>query len=351
MDLTELPGVGEKTAEKLNQAGIMDVLQLTTHGIPEIAEVTGMDQTASKLLFKKAVEALREAHLIKPRFRKATEAEEQRKNIEYITTGTKALDKLFGNGIEVEATTEVYGEFGSGKTQFCHTMCVMVQRPKEQGGLRVDKPVKVLYIDTENTFRPKRIRDICKYVPDMNADEVLDNIFHAKVLNSADQQLALEEAIPLLNEENIRLIIVDSAIGLFRSDYVGRGRLSDRQGQVNNFTTLASRIAERYNVAVILTNQVMQDPGQMFGDPTKPIGGSIVAHSSTYRVYFKKSGKNRIVRIIDSPHHDSETEVMIALSERGVVDPEVKEEDDKQAKKEANKAKKEAKKQTINVSD
>lgn len=342
MELTDLDGVGPVTAKKLNDAGITNVMQLTNRGIPDLMEITGSDKATAKMLFAKAVKALREAHEVRPRFEKATQVEEQRKNVEFIKTGTKALDFLFGNGIETEATTEVYGEFGCGKTQFCHTMAVMVQKLKEDGGLATpDNKVKVLWIDSEGTFRPERIRDICKY-HNMDANEVLDNIYHSKVLNSADQQMSLEEAESLFKTENIRLVIVDSAIGLFRNDYIGRGTLSERQGVINEFTTLCSRFAERYKIAFILTNQVMQDPNGGFGDPTRPIGGSVLAHATTYRVYFKKAGKKRIVRIIDSPHHDSETEVIIGINERGVVDPEVQEADAVEAKKQATKAKRQA---------
>lgn len=342
MELTDLDGVGAVTAKKLNDAGILTVLQLTTRGTPELAEITGMDNSSAKLLFRKAAAALREEHQIKQRFRTGLEAETERKDVRYITTGTKALDSLFGNGVELGYTTEVYGEFGSGKTQFSHTIAVRTQLSVEQGGLVVDgKPVKILYIDTENTFRPERIRSIAKYL-ELDADKVLENIIHAKVLNSTDQQLALEDAEGIIESDNIKLIVVDSAIGLFRGDYIGRGHLSDRQGQINIFTTLCSRLAERYNIAIILTNQVMQDPNGSFGDPVRAIGGSIMAHASTYRVYLKKAGAKRIVRIMDSPHHDSEKEVMIGLNERGVVDLDVKESDKKEADKTATKLKRQA---------
>ena len=56
-------------------------------------------------------------------------------------------------------------------------------------------------------------------------------------------------------------------------------------------------------------------------DRIRPVGGNVVAHTSTYRIYFKKFGKKRIARMVDSPHHP-EQEVIFALSEAGVVDPE-----------------------------
>ncbi len=126
---------------------------------------------------------------------------------------------------------------------------------------------------------------------------------------------------------------------MFRSEYLGRGTLSNRQQKLNHFVHLLSRIAETYNCAAIATNQVMSSPDVFFGDPTRPIGGNVVAHTSTYRVYFKKSGKKRIARMVDSPHHPEE-EVIFALGEAGIVDPEEAEKKTKKstAKKETKKA-------------
>jgi len=340
LKLTDLEGVGTVTAKKLEDAGIMEVTHILTKSIPDICEITGMDSASAKKLYSRALNGMRAESLIGKRFSSGREKREERKNVKCIDTGSSALNKLLGGkGLETDATTETYGEFGSGKTQFGHTMAVRVQKLEEEGGLSTpEKRAKVLWIDSENTFRPERIETIAK-MNGLDPDECLDNIIHAKAYNSADQQLVLEEAETMIVEENIKLIVVDSAMGLFRSDYVGRGRLSDRQGQVNNFVTLAGRISETYHIAIILTNQVMHSPAVQFGDPTRPIGGDIFAHASTYRVYFKKAGADRIGKMVDSPN-SAEIEVRFALSDRGVCDCEQRDEDDKLAKKEIRKKKK-----------
>ena len=252
--------------------------------------------------------------MISKDFVSAAEIYKRRQEIGKITTGTECLDLLLDGGLETQALTEVYGEFGSGKTQFCHTMCVTVQKPKEEGGL----DGTVLYIDTENTFRPERIVTIAKAFG-MDPEKALDKIIVARAYNSAHQQLILEEASQLIRENNVKLLVVDSAVGLFRSEYLGRGTLSVRQQRLNKFVHLLVRIAETYNCAALATNQVMASPDVFFGDPTRPIGGNVVAHTSTYRIYFKKSGKKRIARMVDSPHHP-EQEVIFALGEAGVID-------------------------------
>jgi DNA repair protein RadA len=314
--LDSLAGVGPVTTRKLNDAGVHTIMDLIVRGPVEVAELTGMDIDTAAKLVEKAREGLVEGGLITKDFISASELYKKRQTIGMITTGTDALDTLFGGGIETQALTEVYGEFGCGKTQFCHTMCVQVQKSKAEGGLEGG----VLYMDSENTFRPERIVSIAK-ANGMDPEKALDNIIVARAYNSSHQMLILEEVSSLINENNIKLIISDSAVGLFRAEYLGRGTLATRQQKLNKFVHLLVRLAETYNIASLMTNQVMSSPDQFFGDPTKPIGGNVVAHTSTYRVYFKKSGKKRIARMVDSPHHP-EMDVIFALGEAGVEDPE-----------------------------
>jgi len=313
--LDSLPGVGPVTTKKLSDAGIHNIMDLIVRGPVELAEITGMDKDTAANIVEKARQCLVEGGMISKDFVSATEIYKRRQEIGKITTGTECLDLLLDGGLETQALTEVYGEFGSGKTQFCHTMCVNVQKPKEEGGLEGT----VLYIDTENTFRPERIVSIAK-IQGMDPEKVLDKIIVARAYNSAHQMLILEEASQMIRENNIKLLVVDSAVGLFRAEYLGRGTLSERQQRLNKFVHLVVRIAETYNCAALATNQVMSSPDTFFGDPTRPIGGNVVAHTSTYRIYFKKSGKKRIARMVDSPHHP-EQEVIFTLTEAGVSDP------------------------------
>lgn len=323
--LDSLEGVGPVTSKKLVDAGIHNIMDLLVRGPVDISEITGMDIEAAIKLVTKARQQLVEDGKIEKDFVSATVIYKRRQDIGKISTDTNALDMLFDGGIETQAVTEVYGEFGSGKTQFCHTMCVNVQKPKDEGGLDGG----VLYIDTEGTFRPERIVSIAK-AKGLDPEKVLDRIIVAKAYNSSHQELIMEEVGPVIEKNNIKLIVVDSAVGLFRAEYLGRGTLSVRQQRLNRFMHLLTRTAEIYNIATIATNQVMASPDTFFGDPTRPVGGNVVAHTSTYRVYFKKSGKKRIARMVDSPHHP-EQEVLFTLTEAGVSDPE---EDSKKKKKE-----------------
>ncbi len=323
--LESLEGVGPVTSKKLSDAGVHNILDLIVRGPVDVSEITGMDIDTAVNIVNKARKQLIEDGKLEKEFVTATEIYKRRQDIGKISTGTNALDTLFDGGIETQAVTEVYGEFGSGKTQLCHTMCVNVQKPKEEGGLDGG----VLYIDTENTFRPERIVSIAK-AKGLDPEKVLERIIVAKAYNSAHQELILQEAGPVIEENKIKLIVVDSAVGLFRAEFLGRGTLSVRQQRLNKFMHLLTRTSEVYNIAALATNQVQSSPDTFFGDPTRPIGGNVVAHSSTYRVYFKKSGKKRIARMVDSPHHP-EQEVLFTVTEAGVADPE---EETKKKKKE-----------------
>ncbi|MEK0321316.1 MAG: DNA repair and recombination protein RadA [Nitrosopumilus sp.] len=327
--LDNLEGVGPVTTRKLSDAGIHNIMDLIVRGPVEISEITGMDKDTAAKIVNKARVHLVEGGILAKDFVSAAEIYKRRQNIGKITTGTNCLDTLFDGGVETQALTEVYGEFGCGKTQFAHTLSVMVQKPKEEGGL----DGSVLYIDTENTFRPERIVTIAK-AHGMDPDKVLDRIIVARAYNSAHQTLILEESGPVIEENNVKLIVVDSAVGLFRAEYLGRGTLAIRQQKLNHFVHMLVRIAETYDCAALATNQVMASPDVFFGDPIRPVGGNVVAHTSTYRIYFKKSGKKRIARMVDSPHHPEE-EVIFALGEAGVIDPEDAEKKTKKITKKA----------------
>ena len=317
LDLSDLDGVGPVTKKRLEDAGVHNLMDIIVRGPVELEEISNMTtETCGKIV------ALARRHLvdtgaITKDFVSASEIYKKRQSIGRITTGTDSLDSLLLGGIETQAITEVYGEFGCGKTQFCHALCVTVQKSLEEGGLAGG----VLYIDTEGTFRPERIIEIAK-VHNMDPSKALDNIIVARAYNSAHQVLILEEAGKVIREENVRLIVSDSTTGLFRAEYLGRGTLANRQQKLGRYIRLLSRIAEMYNCAVVATNQVSTSPDTFFGDPTKPVGGNIVGHASTYRIYFRKGGKNkRIAKIIDSPHHPASEEVF-ELGAKGVQDTE-----------------------------
>ena len=232
--------------------------------------------------------------------RRGQQIKQQRDDMCFLTTGSRELDGLLKGGIETGSITEIFGEFRTGKTQLCHTLCVTCQLPLEQGGAEG----KAMYIDTEGTFRPERLVEIAeKY--GLNGQDVLDNVSYARAYNSDHQTQLLIEAASMMSEQRFGLIIVDSATGLYRTDYSGRGELSARQMHMAKFMRALGKLGATYGVACVITNQVVAkvDGGAAaFGPTTAPIGGNIIAHMSTTRLSLRKGrGENRICKIYDSP--------------------------------------------------
>ena len=315
LELESLDGVGPATKQKLIAAGIYSILDLVSRGPLEIADAVNIDLSKAIELINKARARLVELGRIEKEFISATELYKKRQAIDRISTGSKNLNDLLSGGIETQAITELYGEYGSGKTQICHTLCVKVQMPKEQGGLSSG----AIYIDTETTFRPERIAEIAETY-NLEPEDILSKIIVAKAYNSAHQELIVREVGRLIEKEKIRLLIVDSAVAHYRAEFLGRGTLAERQQRLNRFMHNLLRMTEVHNLAVVVTNQVQAAPDVFFGDPSRPTGGHVVAHTSTYRIYLRKAGKNRIARMMDSPYHP-EREAVFILNQKGIDDP------------------------------
>ncbi len=309
--INDLPGVGPAIAEKLNEAGFADLMSIAVSSPKELSEVADIGETTAA----KIIQAARKSADIGG-FETGAQLLERRSKIGYVSTGSKNFDELLGGkGFESQSITELFGEFGSGKTQIAQQMCINVQLPKEKGGLEAS----VFYIDTENTFRPDRIKQMAESY-ELDHDEVLSKIHVARAYNSNHQMLLVEKASELSKEFSARVLVVDSLTSHFRAEYVGRGALADRQQKLNKHMHDLLRWGDLNNGIVIATNQVSAKPDAFFGDPTRPIGGHIVGHTATFRIYLRKSkGGKRIARLIDSPHLP-EGEAVFSVSEKGIRD-------------------------------
>ncbi len=308
--IEELPGVGPATAEKLRDAGYSDLMAIAVESPKVLAELVEIgESTATKII----ASAKQMADV--GGFETGDIILERRKGINRLSSGSKAFDDLMGGGLESQSIIEFFGEFGSGKTQICFQLAVNATRPVEEGGLNGD----VFIIDTENTFRPERIVQMAVAL-DLDPEEVLKKIHVARAFNSHHQMLLVEKANELAHEMNVKLLIVDSLTAHFRAEYVGRGSLAERQQNLNKHMHDLLRFADLHNAVIAVTNQVSSKPDAFFGDPTRPIGGHIVGHAATYRLYLRKSkGGKRIARLIDSPNLP-EAEAVITVSEEGVRD-------------------------------
>lgn len=321
IEIEDLPGVGPATAEKLKEAGFNSVESIAVASPAEVAGFAEIGEaTASKI-----INAAREAADVGG-FETGDQVLERRKLVGKLSFGTEALDELLGGGAETQSITEFYGEFGSGKTQIVQQMAVNAQLPVEEGGFGGS----VIYIDTENTFRPERITQMVDGLSEKNGveydvTEFLKDIHVGRAYNSNHQMLLVDTAMDLAEklkdtDKPVKLLVVDSLTAHFRSEYVGRGTLADRQQKLNKHLHSLLKFGNLYNAAILCTNQVMSKPDAFFGDPTKPIGGHIVGHTSAFRLYLRKSkGEKRIARLVDSPNLP-EGEAIFSVTMEGLKD-------------------------------
>ncbi|MFX1572964.1 MAG: DNA repair and recombination protein RadA [Promethearchaeota archaeon] len=308
--LKDLPGVGDATLNKLKDAGVLSIRTLAMYPLNKLTEAAGIGEKTAEKLVRAAQD------IEKMGFKSADKIWEKRKRLNRLTTGSQNFDDLLGGGIEPGSVTEVFGEYRTGKTQLAHQLCVSVQLPYEQGGLEGG----ALYIDSEGTFRPERIIQMATAI-DLDYNEVLRNIIIGRAYNSDHQILLVREASKIIKEKNIKLIIVDSLIGHFRSEYIGRGTLSERQQILNSHIHDLLRLSELYDeLAVVFTNQVSSRPDVFYGNPLIHTGGHIVAHGATIRIFLRKGkGEQRIAKVVDAPNIP-ESDIVFSITEDGIKD-------------------------------
>eukprot|EP01089_Gocevia_fonbrunei_P000448 TRINITY_DN1046_c0_g1_i1.p1 TRINITY_DN1046_c0_g1~~TRINITY_DN1046_c0_g1_i1.p1 ORF type:complete len:364 (-),score=99.99 TRINITY_DN1046_c0_g1_i1:60-1115(-) len=307
-------GIAAGDIKKLQGAGLYTVESVAYSTRKDLTKIKGISEPKADKILAEA------AKIIPMTFTTATEYHKTRQEIIKITTGSKDLDKLLEGGFETGSITEMFGEFRTGKTQLCHQLCVTSQLPLDAGG----GEGKVMFIDTEGTFRPQRLLSIADRYG-LNGQDVLDNVAYARAYNSDHQSKLLIDASVMMADSRYALIIVDSATALYRTDYSGRGELSARQMHLARFLRSLQRLADEFGIAVVITNQVVAqvDGGAMFAgqDSKKPIGGNIMAHASTTRLSLRKGrGETRICKVYDSPCLP-EAEAVFAIGNDGISDP------------------------------
>jgi len=307
--LEDLPGIGPATAQKLKELGF--------HTVESVAMAAARELESAGIGEKKALAIIGVARsTISVSFIRADELLKMRQNVLRLTTGSKALDRLLGGGLETQTITEFYGAYGSGKSQVCHQLCVNVQLPPERGGLNG----AALYVDTENTFRTERIVQMARHLG-LDPEEVAKNIIYAEAYTSDHQMFLLDNADEIVKKNNVRLIIVDSLTSHFRSEYLGREMLARRQQRLNKHMHKLIRLARAFNTVAVVTNQVMAKPDVFFGNAVHPIGGNIVAHTSNTRISLRKASRGpvRIARLVACPYLP-EGEEIFKVTEGGLED-------------------------------
>jgi DNA repair protein RadA len=307
--LEDLPGVGPATAQKLRDMGF--------HTVESLAMATARGLEPAGISEKKALAIIETARsCINVSFIRADELLKMRQNVLRLTSGSKVVDRLIDGGLETQTITEFYGEYGSGKSQICHQLCVNVQLPPERGGLNGS----ALYIDSENTFRAERIVSMAKHL-ELDPEQVVKNIIYAEAYTSDHQMFLLDNADEVIKMNNVKLVIVDSLTAHFRSEYIGREMLAPRQQRLNKHMHKLIGLARAFNTVAVVTNQVMSKPDVFFGNAVHPIGGHIVGHTSHTRIYLRRASRGpiRIARLVSSPYLP-EGEEIFKVTGNGIED-------------------------------
>jgi len=321
IDISEIKGVGGTTVKKLQEIGIYNIGDLAianSSSIHEKLASTKHSRAFCEQLVIYADDYLRKSGILNKSLISCKDMKNQTPR-ERFSTGDENIDKWFGGGIESKAVTEFYGRFKSGKTQICYSTAVCTAASGK----------KVLYVDTENTFDPSRVEEICS-VKGYDVDVVEENILvmqpQAASLLTKNMQLLGQH----IRENDLKLIIVDSIIALHRAEFLGRGTLADRQQKLAEIISFLVKGARNYNVGVMITNQVLDSPDP-FSPGVKATGGNIIGHGSTHRIYMKSQGQsnassnvNNLTTMLmeDSPRY-ARTEAVIQLGKFGVrwIDP------------------------------
>jgi len=314
MSVKDVKGVGHKTAEKLEEHGIDGVKSLAMSSEDNLVEDIGIGEGKASNILSNARNQL-ETH--STGFSTGDAVQDKEKALGSIHTGSEKVDGLLGEALPVGMITEFYGKNSSGKSQIAATLAVNVQLPEEEGGL--DKGA--IYIDTENSLMTQRLEQIAEE-KGMDGEEALSNVYISRTIDTSDLLDKVKSAKKLCSQEDIGLVVVDSIIGPFRAEYSGRGELTERQDKLGDVILALRELVRTHDVAVVYTNQVYDDPGEMFGDATKPAGGNVLSHNSSLRVYLQdRSSKGWAAKLTDSPGLP-QREVRFNIDETGVTDKE-----------------------------
>jgi DNA repair protein RadA len=324
--LESLQDVDQHLLHKLKGIGIGSISDLATTTAPELLEdyysnyddaISGIDlETISELVLKAKCRLIEDG-LLQKDFSSAEKMLETREKLVKFTTGSQSFNLFLGGGIETQALTEIVCEFGLGKSQLCYTLCVTANMSNEDN--------RIIFVDTENAFKAERVHQIAES-RGMDAEEIMKKIFVCKIYYSAHLEAIIRGLAKYIEQYKAGLVIIDSIISLHRAEFAGRETLAERQQRLNTILHKLTRLAEIYNIAVVYTNQVQAQPDTFLGngfDSMRAAGGNIMGHASTYRIFFRKIGHNRLATMLDSPYH-AYSQVKFTIGEEGIQDLEKK---------------------------
>ena len=317
--LEDFTSLTQKNQQALFNAGITEIKQLAIYPLLDLKTLLDTTIPRANAILKEAMDAL-------PPFSVKTGAQllEEQENREHLTTNCSAIDQCLGGfGLEAGSITEVFAQFGTGKSQLAFSAIC--------SGLLNGS---VIVIDTESTVSIVRIKEILSYyTTTQKVEEALQNLHIVQPQSSSEQQIVLKSFLEdnaagylkyfKANAPPLKLIIIDSLTALFRAQFIGRGTLSERQQRLNQHLRELHLFAQKAGVPALVTNQVLSSPDP-FHHGEFAVGGNVIA--STYRLSMQKRGggatnaKNlRVIKMVDSSRLKT-CEKFFKLGNRGVID-------------------------------
>lgn len=318
--LKYVPHIGRVSLERLNKEGYETMLQVVAElSITEFKEITGKDRGEVAEAFAFMKEQLTEQGIIPKMDMTASDLLKLRSQYQRLHSGSRDFDMLLHSetapdgGLEYGSITEIYGENGSGKTQMSLSLTLNMLLDQPEG--------LVAYIDTEGTFRPERIHEMCIARKIENVDNILDRIIVLKV-HQADAQIAVISNINsmMATKTPIKMVVVDSGTALFRGGFTGRGNIKSKFDLLNDMLHKLKGIAEFWKIPIIFVNQIYHKPDELYGrDADIPYGGNIVGHLMPYRIKLSivGSGRKHKAKIIKSPYHPN-VEAVFQITPKGI---------------------------------
>lgn len=324
--LTDIPGLGDISIKKLNDDEIFTKRDMIVRGWMDVKDITGTDKDKVQSMMEYCRKQLQLLEDQWPTEMTALQMLEKRKAIKTIKTLSKNLNELIGGGFETRCITEIAGAFRSGKTQMAMSIALRAFLPISEGGLQEEgkQPIRIIYLDAENTFRPERLISMGQSSGIMKDDESTKDILSRFDIKKAQDPshliLLLEKISSLIERWNYKVLVIDSGASLFRQHMPNLGAKGAKAVLQNNMMRLLTNFAEFHGLCIIYVNQVyetMDDP--KYGDTMRRYGGHVVGHALTYRLTVKKSGKKWIATTTDFPHlPEQDCEFMV--TEKGIED-------------------------------
>lgn len=313
--LEDLDGIGPKTAEKLRSIGICSAKHLSLFNVDELLGLVDVDERALRRALAHARSIFMPLKAVK-----ASDHSAQRL-LSQLTTGVKSIDLLLNGGLRPKALYELCGQPGTGKTQLCLQLSITVQLSTNKGGIGS----KCYFMDTEGTFSPSRVRSIAERFG-LDPENALNNIYVIDVINTDHLlQVVMSDLVRTI-EGGVKLVIVDSLMSRFRTEYSGRESLALRQSRLGYVLDWLIRIARLYEVVVIVTTPVMEVPVAFasINERLKPVGGTTLAHATTHRLFLTTRGEKGALKgtmtVLDSPTLPYGASANYMITERGVED-------------------------------